>query len=65
MRSTNSSIAPRRTCDPAESDMAKFKPAKAKKKSAPTKALGVIPCLVVVIGVMGLVTLLFFLALKG
>ena len=45
--------------------MAKFKAAKAKKKGPSTKALGVIPCLVVVIGVMALVTLLFFLALKG
>lgn len=45
--------------------MARFKAVRPKKKGISTKALGVIPCLVVVIGVMALVTVLFFLALKG
>jgi hypothetical protein len=45
--------------------MARFKAVRAKKAGTPTKALGVIPCLVVVIGIMALVTVLFFFALKG
>jgi hypothetical protein len=45
--------------------MARFKAVRAKKSGMPTKALGVIPCLVLVVGIMALVTLLFFFALKG
>jgi hypothetical protein len=44
--------------------MAKFRPFKGKRKSAPTPA-GAVPCVVLVIGAMALVMLLLYLVMKN
>jgi hypothetical protein len=44
--------------------MAKFKPFKGKRRSAPRPA-GAIPCVILVLGAMALVMLLLFLVIKN
>ncbi len=44
--------------------MAKFKPAKGKKKDG-AKARGAIPCFILIISIIALISLLFALALRS
>lgn len=45
--------------------MAKFKPAKGKKKGRAAGMSGAIPCIVIILLVIALISLLFFLALRS
>jgi hypothetical protein len=45
--------------------MAKFKPAGGKKREAPASTRGLIPCALLVLIGMGLISLLMYYSLKG
>ncbi|MCS6951629.1 MAG: hypothetical protein RMK57_03760 [Bryobacterales bacterium] len=45
--------------------MGKFKPAKAKKKAKPRSALSAIPCLILLVSGMALLSLLFYSILQS
>ncbi len=49
----------------ADNNMAKFKAAKGKRKSSAKSNWSALPCAIIVISVIALVTLLFFYGLKG
>ncbi|MEI9814941.1 MAG: hypothetical protein WDO18_20890 [Acidobacteriota bacterium] len=45
--------------------MAKYKPAGGKKKETPDSKRGLVPCAVIIIVLLGLVSALFFVALQS